>query len=82
MKQLIAYPLVALAAIGVSACGSTPGDRALSGAGLGAAAGTVGTVVTGGNPLTGALIGAGVGAAAGAVTNEDQVNFGKPIWKK
>jgi len=66
----------------LTACGETTGDRALSGAGLGAAAGAVGTAVVGGSVASGALIGAGVGAAAGALTNSHQVNLGKPVWRR
>lgn len=64
-----------------TACGHTTGDRAISGAGLGAATGAVGAAVTGGSGTTGALIGAGVGAAAGALTSDRDVNLGKPIWR-
>lgn len=74
--------LTLAAAVTLSACGERPGDRALSGAGIGAAAGAVGTVLTGGNPTTGALIGGGVGAAAGALTDPKDVNMGKPLWSK
>lgn len=67
--------------LAVSACGNTKGDRALSGAGIGAATGAVGGAVLGGSGTTGALLGAGVGAAAGALTDEDDVNLGKPVWR-
>ncbi len=65
----------------VAACGQTTSDRALSGAGLGAGAGVVGSAITGGDPLTGAVIGGGVGAAAGALTDEEDINLGKPVWR-
>ena len=39
--------LLLAAALGLSACGSTTGDRGLSGAGIGAAAGTALGAVTG-----------------------------------
>ncbi|MBI1276033.1 hypothetical protein GC177_08690 [bacterium] len=65
----------------LSACGQTTGDRALSGAGLGAGVGAVGSAVTGGSALTGAVVGGAVGAAAGALTNERDVNLGRPIWR-
>jgi hypothetical protein len=67
-------------AVGVSACGTTQSDRALTGAGLGAGAGALGGAALG-HPLAGALIGGAGGAAAGALTNHNDVNFGKPIWK-
>jgi osmotically inducible lipoprotein OsmB len=34
-----------------------------------------------GSPVTGALIGGAVGAGAGALTDEDDINLGKPIWR-
>jgi hypothetical protein len=54
-------------------CGTTDGDRGLSGAGIGAGVG-----VLGGPPgvVAGALIGAGVGM----VTEPDKVNLGEPVW--
>jgi len=52
----------------LSACGSDPGTRAVTGGLLGAGAGTGVAAVTGGKPATGALIGGGVGAVGGAVT--------------
>lgn len=64
-----------------SACGNTTQDRALSGAGLGAAAGAVGGALVGGSMITGTVIGAGVGAAAGALTDNGDINFGKPAWR-
>ena len=64
----------------VSACGSSTGDRTLSGAGIGAAAGTVVGAVTGLSLLEGALIGAAAGGLTGALTSEDMVNLGDPVW--
>lgn len=82
VKEFLSVSLVTLAAIGMAGCGDTRTDRALSGAGLGAAAGTGAAVLTGGNAATGALIGGAAGAAAGGLTDKDDVNFGKPIWRK
>lgn len=65
----------------LTACGNTRGDRIASGAGLGAATGAAAGMVTGGSGVTGALIGAGVGTAAGALTDSDDVNLGKPVWR-
>ena len=65
-----------------SACGNSQSDRALSGAGIGAGAGAVGGAILGGDPITGAVIGGGVGAAAGALTDEDDIDLGKPAWRK
>jgi osmotically inducible lipoprotein OsmB len=64
----------------LAACGSSTSDRALSGAGIGAATGAVGGAIMG-SPGTGALIGGAVGAAAGGLTDEDDVDLGKPWWR-
>lgn len=66
----------------VSACGSSTSDRALSGAGIGAATGAVGGALMGGHAGTGAVVGGAVGAAAGALTDDDDVNLGKPVWRR
>ena len=76
------YACVSAAALLLTACGSNPGDRALSGAGLGAGVGAVGGALVGVNPVTSAVVGAGVGAATGALTREDQINMGRPAWKR
>ncbi|MBI1301485.1 MAG: hypothetical protein GC137_07490 [Alphaproteobacteria bacterium] len=65
----------------ITACGSSQGDRTLSGAGIGAGVGAAGSAVTGGNPLTGAIIGGGIGAATGALTEEKDIDLGEPAWK-
>ena len=56
-------------AVGVSACGQSPLERALTGAGMGAGAGALGGLAFDANPGTAALIGAGVGAGAGLLTS-------------
>ena len=74
---MAALPLALL----LSACGTSKTDRALSGGGIGAGVGALGSAVTGGNAGTGALIGGAVGAAGGALTTNNDVNLGKPIWR-
>lgn len=69
------------AAFLLSACGSSTGDRGLSGAGIGAAAGTAVGAVTGLGIIEGALIGAGAGGLTGALTDEDTIDLGKPWWE-
>jgi hypothetical protein len=77
-------PTLWLSAIAITAtlagCGSSTGDRALSGAGIGAAAGAAGSTITGGSTVGGAVIGGAAGAAAGAATDEDDVDLGEPLW--
>jgi osmotically inducible lipoprotein OsmB len=65
----------------LAACGSSTTDRALSGGGIGAASGAGAAAVTGGNPVTGAILGGAAGAAIGGLTNKDDLNLGKPIWR-
>ena len=65
----------------LAACGSSTGDRGLSGAGIGAAAGTALGAVTGLGIVEGALIGAGAGGLTGVLTDEDTINLGTPWWE-
>jgi osmotically inducible lipoprotein OsmB len=80
MKRLAFASCLALSALALSACGHSTGDRALSGGGIGAGVGALGGLMVGA-PLEGALIGGAVGAGTGALTNEHQVDLGRPIWK-
>jgi hypothetical protein len=63
MKQ-VAVAGVLLVTLGLSGCGTTTGERTLSGAGMGAAGGALVGSMTG-SWGTGAAIGAGVGAVGG-----------------
>lgn len=81
MRKIQNAMLAVMVLTTLAACGNTKGDRALSGAGIGAGVGAAGSAVTGGNPLTGAVVGGAVGAAAGALTKKQDVDLGKPIWK-
>ena len=65
----------------LAACGDRPGERALSGGGIGAGIGAVGGALIGGDPVTGAVVGGAVGAAAGGLTKNKDIDLGKPIWK-
>src|ERR1041384_7630719 len=65
----------------VSGCGTTPGDRALSGGLLGAGTGAaIGSVS--GSAGKGALIGGLGGAAIGALTSPNSLNLGTPPWRQ
>ena len=78
---LTAGALVAF--LGLAGCGTSSGDRFLSGAGIGAGAGAAtGAVVGGLSPGTGALIGGLVGGGVGAMTSPNQVYAGKPVWRR
>ena len=71
--------LAVLAMGSLAACGTTPGERGLSGGLLGAGGGAAIGAATGGNPLTGALIGIGkhfeMFTVAEAVETEAEANF-------
>jgi osmotically inducible lipoprotein OsmB len=62
--------------LALSACGTSKGERALSGGAIGAGVGVIGGALAGGSPATGAIIGGAAGAAIGAVTDKDDINFG------
>ncbi len=74
MKTIrITTALVALTLL--TACGESKTDRALSGGAIGAGAGAL----VGGT--SGALVGGAAGAAAGGLTDSDDINLGKPVWR-
>lgn len=81
MNSLVKYFSCMVIVVSLAACGTTARDRTLSGAGLGAGAGTVGAIIVKGNPITGAAIGAAAGAITGAVTDKDDVDMGEPLWR-
>jgi osmotically inducible lipoprotein OsmB len=75
MRKTFVLPIVTVSLLALSACGTTPGCRAVTGAGLGAAGGAVLGAI-GGNPLLGAAAGAVAGGAVGGLTSPNQVNAG------
>ena len=75
MRHNLLFPTLAIGLFALSACGVTPGCRAVTGAGLGAAGGAVLGAI-GGNPLLGAAAGAAAGAAVGGLTSPNQVYAG------
>ncbi len=75
MKTINAAIILSMAALTLAACGNTRGERALSGAGIGAGAGALMGAATGGSIGGGALLGGAAGAAVGGLTDKDQVNL-------
>jgi osmotically inducible lipoprotein OsmB len=75
MRSSMLVTLLAVTTIALSACGQSPGCRAVTGAGIGAAGGAVIGALAG-NPLAGAAAGAVAGAAVGGLTTQNQVNAG------
>jgi len=80
MKRITLATLFLFLLSALGGCGSTTGDRAISGGGIGAGVGALGGFIVGA-PLEGALIGAAVGAGTGALTSPSQVDLGRPIWR-
>jgi peptidoglycan hydrolase-like protein with peptidoglycan-binding domain len=74
--------IMSLSLLALAGCGHTATDRGVSGAGIGAATGAAVGAVTGMTVAQGALIGAAGGAIVGLATDSDQVNLGKPAWKR
>ena len=73
--KLLNLTIASALCLGMAACGTSKGDRALSGGGIGAGVGAAGAAITGGSLAGGALVGAGVGAATGALTDKDDINL-------
>lgn len=80
MNRTILALTVAMCTASLAACGTSTGDRALSGGGIGAGVGALGGLMLGA-PVEGALIGGAVGAGTGALTGSNKINLGKPIWR-
>jgi hypothetical protein len=67
----------------LAACGSTQEDRVSGGAAVGAGSGAaIGALFGGVGAIPGAIVGAVAGGGTGAVTREDQVDLGEPVWKR
>jgi osmotically inducible lipoprotein OsmB len=80
---MLRFALVALLiSFGLAGCGETRLERGASGAGIGAAAGAATSGLTGGSIMGGALLGGAAGGAAGALTDEDDIDLGDPIWDR
>jgi osmotically inducible lipoprotein OsmB len=79
--SLIRLTVIASIAVALSGCGYRPGDRAASGALLGAAGGAAISAVVGGDPLLGAALGGAAGAVGGAATSHRTINLGRPAWR-
>jgi uncharacterized membrane protein len=80
MKRTVIAIVLTLSALSLAACGSSTTDRALSGGAIGAGGGAAAGLLFG-SPVTGALIGGALGAGTGALTDSDQIDLGKPVWR-
>jgi osmotically inducible lipoprotein OsmB len=79
MRTHFLVAALATMSLALSACGETPGCRALTGAGVGAAGGAV-VGAFAGAPLAGAAIGGLAGGATGALTSPNVVNGPSPCY--
>ena len=79
MRAKLAFAVLAVSSLALASCGETPGCRALTGAGVGAAGGAaIGALA--GAPVTGAIAGAAGGGLIGAATSPNQVNGPSPCY--
>jgi osmotically inducible lipoprotein OsmB len=76
LRKFIAPSFAVLVLTALTACGYSPGHRALTGGAIGAGGGAIIGGATGMGAGTGALIGAGAGALTGAATTHSQLNLG------
>ncbi|HYC13051.1 MAG TPA: hypothetical protein VEC75_02315 [Stellaceae bacterium] len=74
-RRYLLLGAILIAPLTLGACGTSPGCRALTGAGLGAAGGAALGAI-GGNPAAGAIAGGVAGAAVGGLTSPNQVYAG------
>ena len=81
MRNTLIMSAVAASAILLAGCGTSPGERAVTGGLLGAGAGAaIGAAA--GNAGAGALIGGAVGAVGGAATSPCDVDLNAPNGRR
>ena len=68
-RTIFAGLLMGSMALGLAACGETPGTRAVTGGLIGAGGGAAVGSLAGGHAAAGALIGGAAGAVTGAATS-------------
>jgi hypothetical protein len=71
-QRLLASALL----LALAACGDDPGERALTGGGIGAGVG-VGAAILGAPLIPAILVGGAVGAVTGAATSPKEINLDK-----
>ena len=81
MRAMWMIAVISLLSASLSGCGTTNTERGLTGGAIGAGVGAAGAAITGGSVGGGAALGGAAGAATGILTDEDDFNLGKPIWK-
>lgn len=82
MRLALTVAILLTASLGLTACGSSLQDRTYGGAGVGAGTGAaVGVLFGGVGIIPGAIVGALAGGTTGAVTSEDEIDLGDPVWR-
>ena len=79
MRAKLVFAVLAVGSLSLAACGETPGCRALTGAGVGAAGGAVIGAIAGA-PATGAIAGAAGGALIGGLSSPRSINGPSPCY--
>jgi hypothetical protein len=81
MKTVGILSALSVSALLLAGCGTSPGDRGLSGGLLGAGTGAaIGSLA--GSAGTGALVGGLGGAAIGLLTSPEVINLGPAAWNR
>lgn len=80
MQRIAMAAALSALVLAAAGCGASTGDRAISGGAIGAGAGALGGLVLG-SPATGAVLGGAAGAATGALTDQNDIDLGRPIWR-
>lgn len=81
LQRLLSFLVALMMMASLSACGTQPGDRAISGALLGAAAGGAVFALFPGTPITlGLATGGALGGIAGGLTLPEYLYLGEPVW--
>ncbi|HKF71462.1 MAG TPA: glycine zipper family protein [Stellaceae bacterium] len=79
MRAKLTLAVLLVGSLSLAACGQTPGCRALTGAGVGAAGGAVIGAIAG-HPATGAIAGAAGGALLGGLSSPSSINGPSPCY--
>ena len=81
MRTMWVVAAVGLLSVSIGGCGTSNTERGLTGGAIGAGVGAAGAAITGGSIGGGAALGGAAGAATGILTDEDDLNLGRPVWK-
>ncbi len=81
-KNTLITGILLISVVGLTGCGHTQFDRGMGGAMVGSAAGATVGALTGMTIAQGAILGAAGGAIVGLATDSNQINLGRPFWKK